>query len=166
MIRRIRIEGNTAYVPLTQGREATIDAADARLVEGFNWHAAKVGSRFYARRKQYSGDTSCAFQMHRVILDAPPETLVDHINGNGLDNRRSNLRVANPAQNRQNMGRPAHNTSGLKGASWCKRTKKWQATISANKKQYHLGRFATPEEAHAAYCDASARLHGVFGKTE
>ena len=166
MIRQVRVEGALAYVPLTQGCEAVIDAADAPRVSGFNWHVAKNGSRHYARRKQYSTEGSCTFLMHRVLLDAHPEMLVDHINGNGLDNRRSNLRLASPAQNRQNMGLPAHNTSGLKGASWCKRTKKWQAIISVSGKQHYLGRFATVEAAHAAYCDASAKFHGTFGRTE
>lgn len=166
MLRRIQLSGNFAYVPLTKGYEAVIDAEDVPFVEGFNWHAAESGGKVYARRKEYTSGGSCTFLMHRVLLGAPSGLLVDHVNGDGLDNRRLNLRLATPAENRQNMIRPVHNTSGLKGASWCGRTKKWQATISVNRKQHHLGRFATPEAAHAAYCDASARFHGAFGRTK
>lgn len=160
-IRPIRIEGDVAYVPLTQGREAIIDAADADLVAGRNWgyrHAWRTG---YA----WAGKVS----MHRLLL-APPDGLhVDHINGDGLDNRRANLRAVTASQNCQNIGKRRTNTSGYKGVSRVANSPKWRAQIRSADKSHgcngkvYLGVFDTPEQAFAAYCEANRRLHGQYG---
>ena len=160
-IRQIRVEGKIAFVPLTQGQEAIIDAADVHLVEGVNWCAA-FSSKFYVRRK--AGKTTIL--IHRVILTAPDGMDVDHIDGNGLDNRRANIRMATTSQNMHNQCIPKNNTSGFKGVGWVQRCRKWRAYIALNGKQIHLGHYDTHEAAHAAYCEASARLHGEFGRTE
>jgi hypothetical protein len=91
-----------------------------------------------------------------------PKQSLDHINGSRADNRLTNLREASGMQNAKNMKRPVTNTSGLKGASWHKRSGKWQAAIMCDRKLKHLGLFETAEEAHAAYCEAASRLHGDF----
>lgn len=91
----------------------------------------------------------------------PPED-VDHINGIGEDNRWVNLRAANNSQNSAN--RKSANPSGLKGASWNKSKRKWEAHITKNYKRHYLGLFPTPEEAHMAYCEAADRLHGEFAR--
>lgn len=163
-IRQIRIEGNVAFVPLTQNCEAIIDAADVHLVEGYNWYAAKPGRSAYAVRGVWIGGAKIF--MHRVILDAPDGVFVDHINGNGLDNRRANLRLATPAQNVQNSGRQSNNTSGVRGVSFHKRSRKWQAAICCNRKRTFLGQFDTLQEASQSYATARAALHGEFGRTE
>ncbi|MDI9407802.1 MAG: HNH endonuclease [Candidatus Pacebacteria bacterium] len=165
-IRQIRIEGNIAYVPLTKGYEAVIDAVDVPLVEGWNWHTANSRNMVYAVRREYSGMTSVFVKMHVLIGSPPDGFLVDHINGNGIDNRRANLRHATRAQNSRNQGIASHNTSGFKGVSIKKGAKKYRAAICIEGKMKHLGLFPTAEKAHAAYVAASLSLHGEFGRRE
>ena len=167
-IRPIRIEGNLAYVPLTQGYEAVIDAADVPLVEGRNWHASVNRSTVYAQRSEAgaggNGPKHRAVQLHRVIMGEPKGLLVDHRDGDGLNNRRSNLRMATRSQNQHNQKLASHNTSGFKGVRWDKQRGKWQAAIRLNGKRKHLGFFPTPEAAYEAYCKGSAEIHGEFGR--
>ena len=93
-----------------------------------------------------------------------PNDFVDHANGNKQDDRISNLRAATKSQNTANMGAPSHNTSGLKGASWETRARKWKAQICFHGKRRWLGYFETAEEAHQAYCDEAVRLYGEFAR--
>lgn len=163
-IRPIRVEGNIAFVPLTQGYEAMIDAADVHLVEGFNWCASVDGNTIYAQRSGPRPEKRTII-LHRVLMGEPEGLEVDHCNGNGLDNRRANLRVATTAQNAQNRRITERNTSGFKGVHWDKRDRKWRARIVLDGERISLGLFTTPEAAHAAYCSASAKFHGEFGRT-
>jgi hypothetical protein len=172
-IRQIRIEGNIAYVPLTQGYEAVIDADDAPLVAGHNWFAI-VERRpdqsircVYAMRRQTIGvGRQATILMHRVIAGLPDGLATDHRNGDGLDNRRENLRPATTAQNAQNQGIRSTNTTGVKGVSFHKGKGTWQAEIGHDGKRRHLGTFHSLESAAAAYAKASAELHGGFGRTK
>jgi hypothetical protein len=93
-----------------------------------------------------------------------PTGYVDHANGDWRDNRISNLRIASKSQNAANSGVFAHNTSGLKGASWSKRYGKWVAQITYRGSNRFIGHFRTAEEAHAAYCDTARRLQGEFAR--
>jgi len=160
-IRPIRVEGNVAYVPLTQGREAIIDAADVPLVAGYNW---RLGKGDYEVRSYRDSGKQIAVYMHREIIRCQAGYEVDHVNGDGIDNRRDNLRAATKAQNAYNVGPRAHNTSGFKGVTFYKPTKKWRAMIMAQGKRRYLGYFTTPESAASAYAAASASLHGEFGR--
>jgi hypothetical protein len=92
----------------------------------------------------------------------PGDLRIDHINGNPSDNRISNLRLATQSQNLCNRGKQRNNTSGYKGVSWEKASQKWQAHIKRNGRQVNLGRFDTPDEAHAAYVAAAEKLHEDF----
>jgi hypothetical protein len=157
--RPIRICGDVAYVPLTQGYEAIIDAADVPLVEGFNWNAGFGGNNVYARR---TVGNSCVL-LHRAIMKEPFGLSIDHIDGDGLNNRRCNMRIATHSQNMHNMRINKANTSGLKGVDLV--SGKWRARIKLNGNRIYLGQFASPEEAHAAYCAASEKYHGEFGRT-
>jgi hypothetical protein len=159
-IRSIRIQGNVAYVPLTQGCEAIIDVEDIDVVQGFNWTAVKGGRTFYACRMSRGKHIA----MHRAVISAPSDKHVDHINGNGLDNRKANLRLATRSQNKHNAQRRVDNPSGYKGVRAYKDTGKFQARITSHGKQYHLGYFPTALEAFEAYKKASAELHGEFGR--
>ncbi len=167
-IRPIRIEGNIAYVPLTQGYEAVIDAADVPLVEGHNWRAQverrKDGTikGIYAVRLITVEKRRVAVLMHRVITDAPDGLEVDHKDTNGLHNTRSNLRQATSMQNAQNRRRRTDNTSGFKGVSY--RRGRWIARISACGKDMQVGRFNCRTAAAIAYAKASAALHKEFGR--
>ncbi len=166
-IRPIRIEGNVAYVPLTQGYEAIIDAADAPPVGGFNWCAQVAPHTVYALRngQQRLGESkSQSVFLHSVICPAPPGMLTDHRDGDGLNNRRDNLRVASKTQNGRNSRMKSRNTSGFKGVHLHKQSGKWRARISTGTRHVCLGLHETPEAAHAAYVKASAELHGEFSR--
>lgn len=160
-IRPIRVEGNIAYVPLTQGYEAIIDAVDVSLVNGRNWCALVQPSGVYAVSKGKKG----LVRMHRIITHAPDGMQVDHVSGNGLDNRRSNLRLATASQNRCNTGLRSNNTSGIKGVTWDKYNRKWRAQIRWLGKVQYLGCYADKAEAQAAYAVASEKFHGEFRRT-
>lgn len=88
-----------------------------------------------------------------------PKDHIDHINGATGDNRFANLREASHAENMQNMAKNKNNTSGFMGVSWCKNRKKWRALISVAGRDVDIGRFATPEDAYAAYLAAKAKYH-------
>lgn len=171
MKRQIRIEGDLAYIPLTQGYEAIIDAEDVPLVEGWNW-TADIDLRrcdgsirtVYARRNDYSGAKPRKVRMHRVIAGTPEGFETDHEDGDGLNNRRNNLRTATKGQNQHNGKIRLTNTSGLKGAHFRKAVGKWHASITKDRKQHYLGLFNCPTAAHFAYVKASRDLHGEFGR--
>ncbi len=150
-------------IPLTQGQFAIVDIEDIDLVKDRNWFAAwgKHTFSYYAQNATKNSDGKLsAVHMQRVIMNAPKGVFVDHINGDTLDNRRCNLRIATQSENMRNRGKMSLNTSGYKGVHAM--GKKWGAKITIDKKQIHLGTFDTPEEAHAAYCKAALELHGEF----
>lgn len=94
-----------------------------------------------------------------------PKGQIDHINGIRMDNRLCNLREASNAENQRNRAAQRNNTSGFKGVYWDKSRSKWLAKIDVGGERHHLGRYKTPEEAHAAYCKAAEEFHGEFAKT-
>ena len=169
-MRQIRIEGDVAYIPLTQGYEAIIDASDIALVNGGNWIAAvsrrpdgSVRTAYALRRKGPRSNITCT-HLHRLIGNAPDGLEVDHIDGDALNNRRSNLRLATRSENVRNMKTPSHNTSGFKGVRWNTRSRRWQAFIKLNGNQIWLGTHMCRTSAVIAYAKASTKLHGEFGR--
>lgn len=159
--RHIRIEGDVAYIPLTKGYEAVIDAADVRLVDGFNWTALIGKSTIYAYRRLSSG---AMVYLHRAIMAAPAGYFVDHKDSNGLDNRKCNLRIATRAQNTRNQRLARHNKSGVKGVFFDGRRNNWRAEIKLNGHKSNLGAFKCRTAAQIAYAKASMSLHGEFGR--
>lgn len=93
-----------------------------------------------------------------------PELVIDHINGDPLDNRIANLLQATISQNGYNRGAPKHNTSGHKGVYWNGKEKKWHVQLNANRKRISVGYFRTKEEAAAAYAAAAVKYHGNFAR--
>lgn len=164
-IRQITVAGNVAYVPLTKGFQAIIDAADAPLIAAFTWSTKLGRHTVYSRRNDQSGGKQVNVLLHRFLLGAPEGAQVDHINGDGLDNRRANLRLASHAENLRNRRLNANSASGLKGVYWHKSSGRWAAQIQANGQRKRLGFFDTPEAAHAAYCAAAQIHHGEFART-
>lgn len=150
------------------GLFAVIDAEDAPLVLPHKWHPLKDGLAFYAVRcKQIAPRpnrrTKC-WRMHRVITGAPNGVEVDHVDRDGLNNTRANLRQCSNAENVRNRSPMKNNTSGFRGVSFLARTGRWKATINGRGQRVHLGYHATAEEAARAY-DAMAReLHGEFAR--
>jgi hypothetical protein len=118
------------------------------------------------RRYAYIGIRKAVHRAHRLawlyVYGEWPARELDHINGDGCDNRIVNLRLATASENMRNRRRRSDNTSGFKGVSWSKRSGRWIAHIGINRKIIHLGLFDTKEAAAAAYAEAAARLHGKF----
>lgn len=151
------------YIELTQGFRTLIDDADFDIVGAYRWYALRRGDTLvYAMTNRNRVDGSRGvIGLHRLLL--PDSDRVDHVSGDGLDNRRANLRAVTHTQNMQNRKMHKNNTSGFKGVT--RDGNKWRASIRANRVLYRLGYFGTPEEAAHAYDEASRRLHGEFGRT-
>ena len=148
-------------------QKVLVDEEDWDLVNQYKWHIWGRDSRnsLYALTKIPAPETKRGkkdLPMHRLIMNAPKGMQVDHINHNGLDNRKQNLRICTPGQNRQNQGKTRSNTSGFKGVSYFKITGKWRAGINTENGTIGIGYYDTPEEAAMAY-DANARhYHGEY----
>jgi hypothetical protein len=124
----------------------------------------KLDSGGYAvRLETVSFKKRIKLSMHRVVMgEIPLGYEVDHINGNKVDNRKSNLRICTKMQNYRNRGKTKANTSGFKGVSWHKRIKKWVVQIHIDGKNKSLGYFIDPYEGYLAYCEAAIKHHGEF----
>jgi HNH endonuclease/AP2 domain len=162
-VRKIRVEGDVAYVPLTQGYEAVIDAADVPLVGGVNWTANVRPQGCYAYRHKPRPDSGPIY-LHRFLMGDPDELDVDHVDGDRLNNRRSNLRLATRSQNMQNGKLRKDNTSGHKGVVFIKETGKWRAQVARDGRAMYFGNYATIEEAIDAARAARESLHGAFAR--
>lgn len=146
----------TRKIPLTQGQFVLVDEADFGFLNKFKWFADRKGQTFYAAR----GKEGRLEYMHRIINKTPERFVTDHINGNGLDNRRSNLRTATIRQNVINNRMRSDNTSGYRGVTWDKSRKKWKVQTTHNNKQINIGRFDTVNEAYLAYLSKDHELRG------
>jgi hypothetical protein len=143
-----------------------VDASDLGLVSGHGWSLDPKGR--YAVAYTDVCDLSRRLWMHRLIMEPQPHEVVDHIDGDGLNNQRSNLRVCSQAENGRNRRKQrtrAETASRFKGVSWDKTNQKWRARIVLGGKQRSLGNFRCEEQAARAY-DAAAREHfGGFACT-
>lgn len=147
----ILLPDGLARIDLTRGLFTVLDQADLSLVEGVDWHAyvRDDGNGFYARSR--------IGRMHRVIIGAKPGLLVDHRDGDGLNNRRSNLRVATPARNSQN--RKALQKAHLPGVKLYPNGR-FYAQINGGGPHKSLGGYATEQEAYEAYAREARRRYG------
>lgn len=154
----------TSYreIRLTQGNVAIVDADVFDRISWFNWRAYQDGLTYYADSHIYRlNGKRVSVMMHRCILGKAADGFqVDHINGDGLDNRLENLRLVNNQQNGAN--RRNRNKHGLKGVFLDRG--RWRATIQFKEKRIALGTFKTKEDAHAAYCVAATNLFGEFAR--
>ena len=144
---------------------AVVDSEDyKRLTKDGKWSTSD-GRRgvFYAVRQTKTGEN---LKMHREIAQPQPGELVDHINGDGLDNRKGKLRIATSSQNQANCREILpHNTSGFRGVSYHKHNKLWYVRIHVEGKTIHLGTRKNPEEASKLYDIAAIEYFGEFAKT-
>jgi hypothetical protein len=149
----------TKIIPLTQGKVALVDDNDYKWLNQWKWYMYAIRGLFYARRGNGGS------LMHRLILGAPPGVQVDHRNGDGLDNRRGNLRLASHAENQHNQKLSRiNNTSGYKGVTWSKERRKWRAQIGVDGKTHYLGYYNNKLDAARTYNAAAEKLFGPFAR--
>jgi hypothetical protein len=149
---------HTHFIPLTNGRIANIDSADHPELSKYRWSAVKAGRTFYAVRYENRKQIF----MHRQITNAPPHLVVDHIDHDGLNNTRENLRLCTRAENGMNQQARINKTSTYKGVYYHKRDKLFYAQISHKGKRYHLGTFKEEKDAAKAYDKKASKLFKNF----
>lgn len=150
-------------IPLTQGKVAIVDDEDFSRVSCFKWSLAKRDTRNYARRMtEIIGERQVFSYLHREILKVG-DLRIDHINGDGLDNRKSNLRSATSSQNSFNKSKGGNSLYVFKGV---RRTHsgRWSARIMQDYIEYWIGIFDTEVEAAKAYDKEAVRRFGEYAK--
>ena len=148
-------------VPLTKGHVALIDEDDVERVSKYNWYSMKGKHTHYGAVKFAELSTT----LHRFVLGAEKDQKVDHKNGDGLDNRKANLRFCSYGQNNANSRKVAKCASIYKGVTFDDTASfKWKARLYKDGKQKVLGRFATEQEAALAYNRAAVEVYGEFAK--
>ena len=151
---RYRIESDYVVGVFENGREMMFDVADLETVSSHEWH---IDSRGYPRT--YSNGS--AVRLHRLLFcDIPYGLVVDHINQNKLDNRRSNLRIVTRKENNQNIPVKSNNTSGVPGVFFDKRARRWRAQISRDGKSTYIGIFDCFDDAVVARKEAEKKFYG------
>ena len=147
-----------------EGLKFLVDPDDYELWvknNSFSLLLQKDGSYAAVQVSSRTGGLNCKL-LHRLIMNAGPNDIIDHINCNVLDNRRCNLRFATSAENNQNRQLGKNNSSGIKGVYWRKRENKWNAQININKKRIHLGYYENLDDARDAIRESRIELHGEF----
>jgi hypothetical protein len=150
-------------IKLTHKKVALVDDDWYPYLSQFRWQARydRTTGKWYAARQL---DRRFIY-MHREILNAPDGLYADHRNGQSLDNRQKNLRLATSAQNAWNRDKYKNNTTGYKGVTCDKGRRKWRAQLTVHGKHMHLGWYDDPGEAALAYDQAARKYHGPFGCT-
>lgn len=159
-----------ASITLINGETASVDDADLPLVAGLAWRA-----QYFYKNKTRAGISGVAtgstrgglVLLHRFLLGAQAGEIVDHIDGDPLNNSRANLRICTHAQNMKNRKLNENSSSGVKGVYYDaanRGAKKWRATIHADGRRIRLGRFERLEDAADAYAKAAEQHHGEFAR--
>lgn len=143
-------------IPLTRGRVALVDDADYPTLSQFKWYCTSDSYAARTVRKK-------TIAMHRLITGAQPGQLVDHRDGNRLNNTRANLRLVTPGQNQHNRRRNHNSTSGYKGVTRFR--DRWQARIRVDGRRIHLGYYDNPRQAASIYDAAARHFFGHYAHT-
>jgi hypothetical protein len=144
-------------IPLTQGKVALVDDEDYQELSKHKWYALKHGNTYYAARtaRCKNGGRSTVY-LHCTLLEAPKNMEIDHINGDGLNNTRGNLRVVTHRENGQNLH--MEKSSKFPGVCWDRRRKKWQTGLQIARKWHYLGSFEDEETAGLIYSMACTAI--------
>ena len=165
-----RKEYQMEKIKLTRNQFTIVDDDDYYRVNQFKWRANYSSSvkKYYAIKELYictchSKRYRMNIHLHKYIMNCPDNMQVDHINGDTLDNRKSNLRICTHQQNNWNK-KPANvkKTSKFIGVCWCKNNKTWRANIKINNRQTHLGYFKTEIDAAKQYNKIAKKIRGEF----
>ncbi len=146
------------YIPLTQGKVAIVDEEDYPSLIRYNWHAVKSTQTFYVRSRV----NNRVILIHRFIMNPPEAMVVDHINHNGLDNRRSNLRICTKEQNARNRKPNTSRNGKYKGVHFDKTRNKFKATIKCQEKSLSIGYYKNEIEAAKEYDKKAKHLFKEF----
>lgn len=151
-------------IELTKGKIALVDDEDFEYLNQYSWHAVlKRNDKYAARARIKINNKYKMFFMHRIILEISSNLTIDHINGNPLDNRKENLRIATNQENQRNREVPIHNKLKIKGVSLAgKYKRKFLALIKVNKVRINLGRYNVLGDADSAYRIAEKKYFGEF----
>jgi hypothetical protein len=167
LYRRVRYGYPFRRIRLTQGKFAIVDPGDYDKLAKYKWFAVRSERGYYAVRmtkaKKGSGVKQKGVRMHRAIVGVPEGKIIDHIDHNGLDNRRANLRVATRRQNTWNKRKQRGKCSSkYKGVTWLKSEARWQARISCKGRSIFIGYFDDEKAAARAYDAKAAELFGEY----
>jgi HNH endonuclease len=169
-VRLAEADSTVRLIGLTRGHVCLVDVTDFNWLNQYRWQLQKNSKKgaLYASRGDYSTGRLRGLSMHREILglERGDPRQADHINGDGLDNRRSNLRIATNSQNQMNKGLLCRNTSGHKGVCWDRKKRKYRVAICIDRHVIHLGYFPADQldRAAAAYQKAALELHGEYAR--
>jgi len=136
-----------------------VDDEDLGLVSQFRWGLDRQ------RNRVQTTINNKTVRLHQLIMNPVKSMVVDHINGNALDNQRNNLRICLQSDNSKNRKLNSNSKTGFKGVTFNKNESKWAAEIVSDKKRYFLGYFTSPIEASDAYNDKAKLLHGEFARS-
>lgn len=148
-------------ISLTQGKVALVDDADHGWLSAQKWHAARRGRIFYAMRNEVIRGKRTKVLMHRLITGF---ALTDHVDCDGLNNQRSNLRAATHSQNHHNVDMISSNSSGVKGIHWDACRCRWVAKIKVMGRTLHVGRFLDLDDAAIALRARRLEIFGEFAR--
>jgi len=155
--------GDYCRIPLSQGKFAKVDPEDYIWLSQFRWCCKQSPDTCYAvRHVQVAKGRTKRIYMHRLIMNTPDHLVCDHINHNGFDNRKRNLRNCTTGENNANRRSSPGSSSRYLGVSWDKRRSIWVAHIKAKGKDRYLGSFDVEADAARAYDAAAWALHGVY----
>lgn len=155
----------TKEVQLTQGKVALVDDEDYKWLKHHKWQFSSTNGYAVGQLRYDNGTYSEKVLMHRQIMNTPKKLHTDHINGDKLDNRKTNLRVCTPSENYVNRGVcKKRNKSGYKGVYWSERDKRYQVTMRKNSKTHYIGMFEEIDEAITMYDFWVVQMWGEYAQ--